>query len=313
MNKFLFKLGLFIALLTSLTYGLDYVIQEGLKKTDYREISKWNEVIEGNINAEILVIGSSRALFQFDSNLIEEKTGISCYNLGVNGNTFQVQDYILDLYLNSNKLPSRIYWIVDLHSFNFTTEVFRYEQFIPYSKNVFIDSILNLNQEINPILMKIPIIRFGNNPVLKYRGVLSYFDINREVGKIKKGFRMPVTMWDGKFDLFKANNPKGIVIEFDESIFNKFVNKSLRLKDKKIEIIWVTVPYYIEGIDLINNKVEVINKIYQASVENNIKFSNYIENDMSLKKEYFFNATHLNKAGVEIFMNQFLNSEFQKR
>ena len=47
------------------------MIQEGLKTSNYREVTKWNEVTQGGIDAQLLIVGSSRALVHFD--LIEKE------------------------------------------------------------------------------------------------------------------------------------------------------------------------------------------------------------------------------------------------
>lgn len=305
MQKFSFRFFLFCGLLVTLVYGIDFLIQEGLKKTDYREISKWNEVVNGGINADVLIVGSSRALVQFDTEWIENEYNVSSYNLGVNGSAFQVQRLILNLYLKNNLKPKKLFWIIDFHSFSETKEVFRYDQFSPYSGNPYIDSILNLNQNIDPSIKSIPLIRFKNNESLKYRGVLNYFNILKDRGRIKNGFTMPYIIWDGKFDEFVSGNPKGIEMPFEDKIFHDFLELSLNLKSQGIDVVWVLPPYYRPGLDLVTNWKSLEQEFNSKSRMFDISYLNYLDLSICNNKSMFYNASHLNKSGVEMFMNFF--------
>ena len=100
MRHFLFKIILYSIFLFSILLIVDFFIQKGLKKSSYHEISKWNEVVQGGIDADILFVGSSRALVHFDPRIIERYTGKSSFNLGLDGSKFESQKLVLDLYLS---------------------------------------------------------------------------------------------------------------------------------------------------------------------------------------------------------------------
>ena len=108
MKNFFFKILLFGLCLAGISFLFDYMIQEGIKTTNYKEVTKWNEVVEGGIDAEHLVVGSSRAFVHFDMERLEEKTGKTGYNLGFNGFAYPQVKKTLELYLDRNVKPEKI-------------------------------------------------------------------------------------------------------------------------------------------------------------------------------------------------------------
>ncbi|MEN2281287.1 hypothetical protein AAGF08_04050 [Algoriphagus sp. SE2] len=308
MKRFITKTFLLITILTGIVYGVDYLIQEGIKTSSYREISKWNEVVEGGIDAEILIVGSSRALVHFDPKMIEESTGLICYNLGLDGSKYNSQEKVLELYLEHNKPPKIIYWSLDYSSFKKLEGIYRYEQFIPFWTEKSIKSILRLNKGMDLDYLNYPIARFSNNPSIKYRGLLAYTPIRFHEPNLYKGFRKPYQTWDGKFDQLIENN-ESISQGIDSLIFNDFVHNSIKLKEMGIEIRWIVSPYYIGAQKVISNSSDIIDIYSDTASELKIPFIDMTGDSISFKKKYFYNGSHLNADGVNKFSKSLLIEE----
>jgi hypothetical protein len=43
----------------------------------------WNRIVDGTINAEIVISGLSRALTHYDPRTIEERTRLTAFNIGL--------------------------------------------------------------------------------------------------------------------------------------------------------------------------------------------------------------------------------------
>lgn len=85
MKKFLIKTSVFLLILWGLAWGLDYVISKGLlQMEDYRFMS-WNEMQQGNINADIVIMGNSRGFSHFEPWTIDSICDASTYCLGLGG------------------------------------------------------------------------------------------------------------------------------------------------------------------------------------------------------------------------------------
>jgi len=305
MRPFLLKILSISFALIGLTYGVDFFIEKGIKTSSYREISKWNEVIEGGIDADILIVGSSRALVHFDPRIIEEKTGMTCYNLGLDGSKYSSQEKVLDLYLAHNKKPKILIWSLDLGSFQPIEGIYRYEQFLPFWNEPEVKSILKLNKEQDQGYFNYPIIKYSNNPSLKYRGLLKQVGFNVSEPKLYQGYRESNKTWDGKFDEFVLKNVESFQEDFDERIFSNFKSELEQLHQSGTSIHLVIAPMYYKAKELIANSDYVINRFKALSREENYSFLDYSADSMSYYKNNFYNGNHLNKTGTEVFSNNF--------
>ena len=70
-------------------------------------------LLDGKINADIIVLGSSRALNNYNPAVIDSVTGKSCYNLGVSGSNILFHETMLDLVLSRKQLPELVIYNVD--------------------------------------------------------------------------------------------------------------------------------------------------------------------------------------------------------
>jgi hypothetical protein len=67
----------------------------------------------------------------------------------------------------------------------------------------------------------------------------------------------------------------------------------------------VFLPMYHESIKYIRNSDSIISVFRQSAETNNFIFLSYLNDSISLNKEYFYNANHLNIKGAEIFSRKF--------
>ncbi len=132
MKLFIKKLLLASLGLYALLWCLQLVVDFGLRRTDVALYENWNDILNGTINADLLIMGSSRALRHFDPLLIEKKTGFSAYNLGGSKLTFDIQKIKYNAYLQNNKHPKIAVINVDINSLNSTKELFAKTQYLPY-------------------------------------------------------------------------------------------------------------------------------------------------------------------------------------
>tara|TARA_R110002020_G_scaffold82873_2_gene205406 strand:- start:239 stop:1165 length:927 start_codon:yes stop_codon:yes gene_type:complete len=305
MKLFGIKLLSISIVFVSILYGVDYLIQEGLKTSNYREVSKWNEVITGGIEADILIVGSSRALVHYDCELIEEITGKKCYNLGFDGTLFKHQQLMLDLYLKNNKAPETLVWNVDYHSFGNSREFYGFEQLMPYQNQLEVKLLLKANEVTDPMLYQIPLVRYSFNPKMKTIGILNYIGLYSERPALIKGYQKRDKVWDGKFDELKMANKNGILYEFNDALFQEFSEELEELKQREMNIYLVVSPIYHEAKALVSNSDEVTCWLRNLSQMNDFIFLDYSNDSINYNKNFFYNGTHLNEEGVNFFMKNF--------
>lgn len=304
MRLFLIKCATFAMALTLLAYGLDYLIQEGIKKVNFLDVEKWQEITQGGIDAQILIVGSSRSIDHFDSREIEKQTGKSAYNLGIDGITYPQEKLILDLYLERNHPPEQVIWSLDYHSFKSDTEFKSLDQLVPFRNFKQIRELLALS-DFSGYEFHIPIYRYSLTPTMKIQGLLGYFGLRKREKSLVKGFRPRDKHWNqGLFELRKARNPDGITIAMKEEIFADFLHLNRVLQQQGIQQSWVMTPYYSEYNDMITNRTQILNRLNQASKELQIPFLDYSDHPISQDTLHFYNVTHMSKKGVERFMGE---------
>lgn len=306
MKKFLFKGFIFLSISVGIAYLLDYMIQEGLKTSNYREVTKWNEVIEGGIDAQILILGSSRALVHFDCEYIQKITGKTCYNLGFDGTTYPLQKLMLELYLSENKIPEKIIWSLDYNTFSEDPDFYGFEQLVPFRDNAFIRKMLSLH-ETPAYQFNIPIFRYSYNPKMKVIGLLSFGGGYKNEPVLKYGFRMQNKVWEMDFAALNLQNSKPINIDSNKDLFADFTQLNNSLMIEEIELLWVVTPYFEEYNILVNDRERILNMFSIAAEELSVTFYEYSNNDISDYRDNFYNSSHLSLTGLKLFMEDFKN------
>src|ERR1044072_6117171 len=93
------RLAAFFALLAALILGSHWAISHGLCSTRTSQVGTLNRVMDGQVNADIVITGSSRALVHYDPRVIEKVTGLTAFNIGLNGSQTDMQVACLHAYL----------------------------------------------------------------------------------------------------------------------------------------------------------------------------------------------------------------------
>src|SRR3954469_10876547 len=127
------RLAAFFTLLVILFFVADFLIDTGLRRIPTGPFGVYNRLMIGDIDAEVLVTGSSRALNGFDPRVIHSETGARAYNIGINGSQTDMQVAVLKTSLRHNPKPALI--VHSLDSFSFVTSrsgVWFPGQYMPY-------------------------------------------------------------------------------------------------------------------------------------------------------------------------------------
>lgn len=303
MKKFIFKIAVFLAPIILLGYGLDVFLSTNLKKSNsfaFKEYSTWNAILEGKLNADILIYGSSRAWVHFDPKIIEDTLQLSTYNLGVDGNTFNMQYLRHQLALKHNKKPKLI-----IHSVDATTlqkgYFFNSEQILPYMlwDNDFQKNTIGYRR-YSLLDYNLPLLRYyGETAAISSALKLSFSTQDNDKERIK-GYQGQDRTWNNDFD-----NAKKIMtsyeVKIDEDLVKQFDNYINECKNNDIEVVLVYAPVYLDGQVFIQNQDAVI-EMYERFAENyNIKFLDFTKDEICHDKDYFYNATHMNVKGSERF------------
>ena len=103
--------------------------------------------------------------------------------------------------------------------------------------------------------------------------------------------------WDGKefskIESISFEPPQNLIEEFDCFLENS--------KLTGVNIVFVCSPIYIELTEKVNNLSEFYDLLHYYSEKYEIPVLDYIYDTLCYDTAYFYNATHLNKTGAELF------------
>lgn len=305
-NSFYFALPILL-----ISFGLDVYISTNLKKINevaYGEYSTWNDLFEGKINSDLLVYGSSRAWCHISPKIIEDNLKLSTYNLGINGHNFWLENFRHSLVLKNNKKPKIILFSLDMFTLQKKKELYNSEQFLPYMLwNKDIKNATESYEGFNFYDYNFPLVRYYSK-LLVLQKTMSFsmgFLQNSEVRV--KGYKGKDKSWNSDLDKAKAKRKKYEVPidKVSQLLFEQFL---VDCKNQNIKLIFVYTPEYIDGQKFVKNRQMVMNLYTHYSKKYQIPFYDYSNDTICFQKKYFYNASHLNKTGAELFTHQLVDT-----
>ena len=302
MKRFIYNLLLFCLLPLPVLYGLQLIVDSGLKKSNHLLYAEWNDIYNGEINADLIVMGSSRAELQISPTILDRNLKLETYNLGISAWTFPMQYARFKIYLKHNAKPRYIVHSLDLQMFSRREDLFNYQQFLPYLNDDDIKSAAKgYKGEFGPAQYYFPMFKYNGNLDLAAAGFLEFFNIAESRRVSVKGYREQDLKWDGSFETFKKKFPGGYTHAFDEKVVGEFDEYLKYCHENDIKVILVFSPEYIELHPLITNRKEIMSVFEGFSKKYDVPYLDYSNHPIALNKTYFYNSEHLTKEGAELF------------
>ncbi|MFT4643964.1 hypothetical protein ABXT64_08890 [Candidatus Marifrigoribacter sp. Uisw_064] len=309
MKKFIKTLLLFFVPILLLLYPIDVFISKNLKKSNaiFGEYEVWNDIYNSKIKADVLIYGSSRAWVDISPKILEDSLQLEVYNFGMDGHNFWLQYLRHVEYLKHNNPPKQIILAVDINSLQKRDNLYLHEQFLPYmlwNKNI--KEFTETYEGFNYFDYDIPLIRYaGNSSIVKNAITMGVKNENNTPYRTK-GYKGINKTWSNDLEIAKSKM-KNYKIKLDTAsvvLFDKFLQEC---KNNNIKVSLIYTPEHIEGQKFIKNK-NLITDLYKKHAEKyNLLYLDYSKDSICLDKSYFYNATHLNKTGSEVFSKKLVN------
>ena len=304
MKKFIISFIIFIAPLILLSYFTDRFISANLKKsTTYTggEFTVWNDILDGHINSEILIYGSSRAWIHFDPKILSVKFGKKVYNVGIDGHNFWLQYLRHLLILKNNVKPKYIMVSLDIFTLEKVKELYNPDQFLPYmNSDPLFEEYLKSYKGFTWIDFHLPLMRYrGRSSSILHAFTLSMNSTLQEVGRVN-GYQGMNKEWNS--DLENAQKKIGqYEIKVDTpslKLFQEFIEECQK---NQIGLLFVYSPEYVEGQKFVKNRKDIMDLYTALSTQYSIPFYNFSNDSISFDKANFYNASHLNMKGSRAF------------
>lgn len=302
MKKFLLKLLLFAAIffiIDKLFYVFIHV------SPNYQVDNRIELLLQGKINKDIIVLGSSRGAMNIIAGQIEKETKQSAYNIAFPGSDVEFHEFILKTLLKYNKKPKTIIFAVDesLELIPTTSITYRLDRLYPLVKYNYI------NQEL---------IRRGDRNFTSWFMCLSRlnktnFALERKPTKFDSILpcgSMPVNFEDPKFTKpYKYEIPSYSIAK--ESLVKKAAYQSIlkQCEANNIQVVFAFSPNFVAHSKAFENRIR------DLALPNSKFFIYDTTNSVYQNKLYFYDESHLNQKGATIFTSElsaFLNQMPQK-
>lgn len=289
MKRFIKNIAIFGIIIFAILLIEDILTTCAFHKKTTRKYAVWNDIIHTNIDANVLIMGNSRAWCQYSPQILDSVLGTSTYNIGIDGSCFDRQLARYDIYRHyQQNTPKYIIQNVEFATLGHTLGYER-EQFMPYLMYPYFRKRIC---EIEPF-------SFGELyiPMYRYYNTGFYADYTKYDYPLVKGYFGENLVWDGS--IIKEIKPYRH--EIDTNTLCLFTNYIEDVQREGIRLVFVLAPLYKDVIRSVSNLEEIHGIYYELSEKYNIPILDYTNCQLSQDTVFFKNATHLNKTGAELF------------
>lgn len=292
MKRFIVKLFIFliIILLVDIIIGVHLQVLPGFEVDNRLE-----KVLEGEINSDVIIIGSSIGARGILAERIEDNTDYSAYNLAYPGSDITFHEFILSTYIKYNKWPKKVILTVDETLLKEDRSLkFRLDKCYPLLKYDYISETVAKKENKNMFLARYSHLYMLNKSNIKYKK-------QTFIGLDTIGPRgsMPLTFQKDTFQkLYKDNYT---------------YTASGELANKKRAFEHIVMLCENNGVDLILSippKYAVLNSSFVKRIKQlyNGPLITISSQDSRFKTPMLFSdAVHLNKQGAELYTDYIIH------
>jgi hypothetical protein len=293
MKRFLINSILFLAVFFVVEKSSYYL----LYKAPQKEIDKrLQSVLNGEMNKELIVLGSSRGVGNILTGQLQQETGLSSFNLSYQGSNIEFHDFVFSTVLKYNHPPKKLILCLDSPYAFFKAKAldFPLSSLRPFAKYNYINNEL-IHRGENSVLSK-----------LFYLGRIN--KTNFSFKKKQQRLSNPLNQY-GSMPLVKMSKRNETLL-FDNNLidYDTVVESSSKLeafkhiqrlcKENNIELICVFPPNFRVFNYGFLKRFKLL-----LTAENSFFVYN-LEQDSYKNSYYFYDNAHLNIEGAKIFTTE---------
>lgn len=275
----------------------------GLKGIENSRFEEWDNILRGRINADLIILGSSRGSVNYNPKIIGQLTHLDSYNLSFDAASHNIQKAKYNIYLKNNLTPKVIIQNVDLAHFSSSLIIPNKNHFIPFSTS---EEIYAEFRRIEPSFLKynfIPLLNYNGNGRLLISGFTNLFNHRNMIFQHENGF-VPVNRNFHK-DVNNLERLKIMEANFniDNWIENLKILEDQLESDRSIYYFFTWAPEYEERLIINQTSVSKIKMKIEEIIRDypNAYFLDYSSHPLSKNANLFYDTFHLNAKGAKIF------------
>lgn len=285
MKRFILKILLFFTIVAIIDSALGTLFDKIVSASDVSEFGRDNHICNTG-REDILVFGSSRAVHHYDSNMLTDSLGLSCYNCGEDGQGI-ILNYCRLLMFKQHHTPKVVIYDIEPQYDIYSCDNQRFLKWLKTHGN---------RPKVKEIISSV-------DNTEQYKLLCKMYQYNSELTSLAiaiKHFR--------EQDTLAGFNPRrGVIDSYTKSVYSKHTNKTIdslkigymkdfiqSLKDSKLFVI--ISPLWHGG----NN--EWYMPVYQLCQKFDVELIDFSNNPKYVHQDkYFLDATHLNDIGANEF------------
>lgn len=289
----------FLILIYLLLFFIAYIVDEGLKGSKRLNFLQYGRFkYEKNINADLVIVGNSRASTSIDPAILNERLHKHTYNLGLNGGSIELQHYAFDLYMKNNTvLPHAILICMDLITMDksYTVKARKWE-LLPWCNDKSWKEFFKRYPVFSFLEKYLPLWKYRKSKGYIKQGIGEYLNImHSKYGNGVLDYKDGYICLDDQEPMYK--HPPVLAINTDFSLTDCFLQQCI---EKNIRVILFYPPVYglYENSELSLKAIDLITKYAQKHA---IPFLDYSLKVECRNPDYFRDSWHLNKKGSAWF------------
>ena len=294
MKKYLLNTLLFAVVCLVLAFGLDVIISSRLRQDTSCMFSYWNHIFNDTTNYDLVVNGNSRALNQYDPMILDSILIANSYNFGMGGSSINRQIIKYIKYCDLHVPPKCLVQNIDLFTMTNTMGYQREQFFAYFFKDRKLINELDLYERFSLAEKYVPCYRYlGYDIVIREALLRNSFPDDFS----KKGYCELNEEWNGVL----LSEMDSVLCSCDTNaikIFEDFLNE---VTNEGTKVIFVYAPIYHEVREKMINEQQMFEMYDTIAQRFNIPILDYNDISMCYDTTYFYNGTHLNKLGAELF------------
>jgi hypothetical protein len=290
MKRFLLRI-LWLAILIS---SIDMLVGLYLKEFPRYEVdTRLEKILKGQVNKELIIMGSSRGARDLVASEIERLTGYSSYNLSYPGSNLEFHEFILKTLLSKNKKPKTILLTLDSpEGFLANTSLeFRFDRLYPLVSDESVINTLIDRKKKSPLALYSNIAKLSKSQILLKQKHFSAVDTILACGSMPISFQKKD--WKPQFD--KPQKTKRIQI--NPILIKSFKEIQRICREENIRLIIVLPPNYY-AFDA------PYKKLVQANLLEKTEIYTYQVNGIYQDANSYYDQSHLVTRGALIFSKE---------
>ena len=289
MKRFLINILVFAILSLIALFVTDCICSKQLRSMDTLPYAVWSDIIEDRADSDVLVMGNSRAWTSYSPVILDSILGCKTYNLGIDGSAFNRQCMRYEAWRHYYPKPKMIIQNIDYFSLSDWTTGYMDYQFFPFFSNRYIREAAFSVESFSFAQKYLPMYRYTRFGLRKM--------LTSENYPMFRGYHGVEKEWDGR--AYQAMD--SFHFSYQEDALQLFSQSLAKWRDEGIMVVLVFAPMYSGVTSRIDNIEEMYGLFQDLSRKYNTPILDFGYDSMCSDTTLFYNATHLNKRGGELF------------